>query len=107
MVRQRRGRGEGSIEDLPSGKWRATLSLGVNPQTGKRDKLHFTADTKKEALAWLRSAQADQSKGILADPGKITVADWLDQWLVMKRPKIEPRSWCAGSAQSGRIASLS
>lgn len=93
MARHRRGCGEGSIEELPGGKWQATLSLGINPQTGKRDKRHFTADTKKEALAWLRSAQADQAKDVLTDPGKITLAGWLDQWLEMKKLKIGYRSW--------------
>lgn len=93
MARQRRGRGEGSIEELPSGKWRATLSLGFKPQSGKRDKRHVTAATKKEALAWLRAAQADQAKGMLAEPGKLTMAAWLTQWLELKKPKVEPRSW--------------
>lgn len=93
MAANRRGRGEGSIEQLPSGKWRAILSLGIDPVTRKRDKMTFTADTKKEALAWLRDRQTEQNKGILADPGKITVAEWLDQWLELKKPKVEPRSW--------------
>jgi integrase len=90
---KRRGRGEGSIEELPSGKWRAILSLGISPVTGKRDKLTFTSDTKKAALAWMHDRQTEQNKGILADPGKMTVAEWLDRWLELKKPKVEPRSW--------------
>src|SRR5260370_523291 len=34
--KKRRGRGEGSIEPLPDGRWRAILSLGIDPATGKR-----------------------------------------------------------------------
>jgi hypothetical protein len=46
---KQRVRGEGSIEELPSGKFRAILSAGVN-NNGKQRKLTFTADTKREAL---------------------------------------------------------
>lgn len=34
---------------LPSGNWRVNLYVGINPTTGKRKYLSFTAATKKEA----------------------------------------------------------
>jgi hypothetical protein len=34
--KKRRGRGEGSIEQLPSGKFRAVVSGGIDVNTGKR-----------------------------------------------------------------------
>jgi integrase len=89
----RRGRGEGYIEQLPSGKWRAVLSLGRDPTTKKRRKLTHTADTKKEALAWLRARQDEQNKGVLATPGKLTLGDWLDTWLAMNKPSVAPRTY--------------
>jgi hypothetical protein len=49
--KNRRGRNEGSIEELPSGKWRAVQSMGFDGQ-GKRDKRSETFETKRDALAW-------------------------------------------------------
>jgi integrase len=85
----RRGRGEGSIEELPSGKFRAILSAGIIPG-GKRRRVTFTADTKREALAWLRERQAEQKRGTLADDGKMTLGEWLDRWLLAKKASVEP-----------------
>lgn len=89
----RRGRGEGNIETLPSGKFRAVVSHGRDPATGKRRKLTETFDTKREALAWLRDRQTEASRGTLANAGSKTVAEWLTEWLEIKRSKIEPNSW--------------
>jgi integrase len=92
MARKRRGRGEGSIEELPSGKWRAVLSLGKGPD-GKRRKLTETFDTKQKALAWMRQRQAEAAKGQLADAGLMTVGEWLDQRLADKKVSVEPNTY--------------
>jgi hypothetical protein len=34
---KRRGRGEGSIEELPSGKWRVVVSAGFEPPTEEEE----------------------------------------------------------------------
>lgn len=80
---ERRGRGEGSVEELPSGKWRAVLSLGV--VKGKRRKKTFTADTKREALSWMRARQAELKQGSLADAGKLTFGQWLESWRTARK----------------------
>ncbi len=89
---KRRGRGEGSIEELPSGKFRAILSAGVN-NVGKQLKLTHTADTKRDALAWLRQQQAAQAEGRLVEPTKMLLGVWIDNWLKQKKGAIEPGSW--------------
>src|SRR5262245_37095544 len=89
--KRRRGRGEGSVEQLPDGRWRAVLSLGV--VGGKRRRRKIYGKTKQEALAKLREAQSQQAKGMLADAGKLTVAAWLTRWLEMTKPKVEPNTW--------------
>src|SRR4051812_39158773 len=88
----RRGRGEGSIEELPSGKFRAILSVGRKAD-GTRDKRQETFDTKRQALAWLRERQAEQSRGRLTDAGSRTVGQLLDEWLAVKKTKVEPHTW--------------
>lgn len=89
---KRRGRGEGSIEELASGQWRAFLSAGLDGNR-KRIRLSKTADTKREALDWLRARQAESAKGVLAIAGQMTVGDWLGRWLDLKRAKVEPETW--------------
>lgn len=83
--RPRRGRGEGNLEQLPSGKFRAVLSAGIDPVTKKRVKLQETFDRKKDALTWLRGKLDEQARGRLATAGKTTVGEWLDTFLARKK----------------------
>lgn len=85
---KRRGRGEGSIEQLPDGRWRAVLSQGIDAATGKRQRRKLYGRTKAEALAKLRAAQA---AGATPD-GKATLGEWLDRWLEQKRGQVQPAS---------------
>ena len=93
---KRRGRGEGSIEQLPDGKFRAFLSAGfVSGKDGKpkRRRISRTFDTKREALIFLRTLQAAQANGqfVIAEPS--TVADWLDRWLALYQPQVAPSTY--------------
>jgi integrase len=85
---KRRGRGEGSIEELPSGKFRAIRSGGKDAE-GNRVKEAKTFDTKREALTWLRRALSDV-RGEWA--GRLLV-EWLDHWLAVKKPDVEPNTY--------------
>src|SRR5437899_286838 len=101
--RKRRGRGEGSIEELPSGKFRAVVSAGFAPLTeeeraagkrqGKRLKLTETFDRKDEAVTWRNEQLERLKKGTLPRAGKMTVGDWLGEWLPQKKGRVEPASW--------------
>lgn len=72
----RRGRGEGTIEQLPSGKWRAVL-----PGRSKAGRTK-SFPSKAEALEWLRR-HADQR---VASAG--TLGGWLDEWLVLHQGRV-------------------
>lgn len=88
---KRRGRGEGSIE-CRNGKYRAVLSLGKNPQTGKRQKRYVHGPSKARVLEMLRETQRKLGRGRAADPGKETVGGWLARWLELRRGKIDADS---------------
>lgn len=77
---KRRGRGEGSIEQLPSGSWRAIVSLGTDPQTGKRIKRSATYDTKREALEWRDQQNVLFAAGKLR-PNAVTLAEYASRWM--------------------------
>jgi integrase len=97
MARQRAPKGQGSIEQLPNGKWRVVVS-GIDPVNGKRVKLSRTFDEQRQAVDF--KAQADDmlkqkllaSAACLAADGDITLAAWLDTWLKVKEEK-EKNTW--------------
>jgi integrase len=50
--RVKRGNGEGSIQQLPSGKWRGRLMVGYKPD-GRPDWRTITGETRKAVQAWI------------------------------------------------------
>lgn len=93
MAGKRRGRGEGSVETLPSGQFRVIVSAGIDPATKKRRKMTATFPTKREALDWMREQHSRQQRGTLPSAGRMTIADWLTQWLAIKEATIQPGSY--------------
>src|SRR5216684_1088201 len=71
----KRSHGDGGIDERGPNKWR--LRYRVN---GKRVSVAF-GGTKTEARGKLRSLLDAVSKGEHVDPSKITVGQWMDQWL--------------------------
>src|SRR4051812_532155 len=91
--RKRRGRGEGSIEELPSGKFRVVVSAGRDAGTGKRIKITRSFDTKREALAFRDEMLTQQRAGVAPTQGRATLADWLRQWLELVKGKVETHTY--------------
>jgi integrase len=89
--KKRRGRGEGSVEQLPDGRWRAVLSLGIDPTTGKRRRLKLYGQAKAEALARLRATQAQHQSGELAG-NRTTFGAWSDRYLEVRKHATEPNT---------------
>ncbi len=77
--KRRRGRGEGSIYQLPDGRWRGVVDLGWH--NGKRRRKYITRRTRQEVARELRSLVAAAESGRLV-PGKTpTLAEWLDTYM--------------------------
>jgi integrase len=91
MGRKRRGRGEGSIEELPSGKFRVVISAGKDPTTGRRLKITRTFDRKSEALDFRAEMLKLHRSGAtpLGFTKKLIVNEWLDTWLAGKKSSRE------------------
>ncbi|MEU5525397.1 site-specific integrase [Micromonospora chersina] len=78
MTKRRRAQGEGTIFQLPSGKWRAELDLGWID--GKRRRKTATRSTHRECSQWLAEAKrAKQAGGLVSRTP--TVAEWFDTYL--------------------------
>ncbi len=77
-ARRRRVAGEGSVFQLPNGKWRALVDLGYID--GKRRRKAVTRDTHRECAAWLAEVKsAHQAKALPARTP--TVAQWFETYL--------------------------
>jgi integrase len=76
MAKQPRG-----VKKLPNGRYRARYFAGYN-SAGKRVYPARTFDTQRDALDWLAEERPQRSIG--ASGYRLTVADFLDQWLAMK-----------------------
>ncbi len=78
MTGGRRGQGEGSVFQLPDGRWRALVDLGY--VDGKRKRKAATRPTRREAVEWLREAQQSHQSGALVSRTP-TVAEWFVTYL--------------------------
>jgi hypothetical protein len=81
----RRGHGEGTIERLPSGSYRATLP---GRKTAGRS---ATFKTRPEAVGWLHEHARPTAPKPAADSG--SVGDWLAKWLALTKPDASPATY--------------
>jgi integrase len=98
MPKMRAPKGSGSVEQLPTGNWRVIVSR-TDPLTRKRTKLSRTFPTQREAVAFKEKAEELLAKKVraaatdLPRPDSLTLAGWLDEWLRLKKGKVEGNSW--------------
>jgi integrase len=70
--------------------WRATIDLGPDPLTGKRRQRRLSATTRKALEAKIGELLGAAERGELLSDRRITVAAYLDEWLVAIEPSIRP-----------------
>lgn len=84
----------GHIRERSPGSFELRYSLGTDPATGKRKIATTTVKgSLKEAGRELRRLQRAVDTGEAIEPGKLTTAAWLQQWLRMVRPEISPLTY--------------
>ncbi len=71
---QIRAHNEGTIYQLPNGKWRTQVSID-----GRR--LSFTAKSKKEGLAWILETKNQIESGLTFQAAGTTLEEFLAEWL--------------------------
>jgi integrase len=94
MARARRGRGEGGICQMPSGRWFSEISLGFDGN-GKRRRKRIYGDTKADVQAELRKVQEQAGQGRVPNAGSLTVGQVMDRWLEANKP-----AWAAATHES-------
>lgn len=72
----------GHIKQRTKGSWSIVVDIGRDPETGKRkQQWHTVKGTKKDAERELRAILTRLETGAYVKPAKLTVADYLEQWL--------------------------
>jgi integrase len=80
---RRRGRGEGSVYRY-RGRWRAAIQVNYR-------RLVKDFETRREALTWLAGVRLQADRGLLPEPSRLTVGEYLDFWLENgARPAVRP-----------------
>lgn len=82
---KKRSSGEGTLKQLPSGNWRAQVSL-------KGRRLSHTAKNQQAAREWIRSMQGQIEQGLTYDDEHTTVGKFLEGWLASKKNELRIRS---------------
>jgi integrase len=91
-VAKKRGDNEGSIFQLPDGRWCAFVSLGY--RNGKRWRKKYTAPTRKGVLKKLDGARSDLSDGYTLDTEHVKVGRFLNEWLEHSaKPAVRPSTY--------------
>ena len=85
----------GHIQRRGRNSWRLKFDIGRDPVTGKRQTRQVTVrGTKKDAELELAKHINDIGEGTFVDLSKLTVAEYLDQWLAnYAKPNVAPKTY--------------
>ncbi len=91
---KKRGHGEGSISQRKDGRWMGQVTLGIDPRTKKAKRLTFYGKTRKEVQDKVREALNQKDKGLLSEPSKLTLEEWLRSWMDdYKKQELRISTW--------------
>jgi integrase len=90
MANRRRGQGEGSVFQLPSGQW--VMEITLPPRLGKRRRKKFYASTAAKVRAKVQAYRASQKEGVAIDD-TLTVKRLLTDWLASVKSTVRIRSY--------------
>jgi integrase len=84
----------GHIRPRGPGAWELKYDIGRDAKTGKRITKYATVrGTKRDAQRELRRLLGEVDRGVVADAGKMTVGQWLEQWLAECKHTVAPKTW--------------
>ncbi len=90
---KKRGHNEGSIYQRKDGRWTAAITLDRDA-SGKVRKEYVYGKTRKEVAAQLTAKVAERNRGIILEPTKQTVGQFIDAWMQgVKRISVRPTTY--------------
>lgn len=82
--------------------WSYAVDLPPHADGKRRQRLKGGFRTKDEAQHALTRTLADAQKGIVADPSKVTLGEYLEDWLSSVSRSLKPTTW-EGYAHAARV----
>jgi integrase len=101
MSKRKRGSGEGSIYRLQDGRWRAAVTTGWKLNAaGKKvpTRKTITKQTRHEVASDLKKSLRDQQRGFNINPNKLTVRQFLSNWLNEIKSSVAPATYVSYEA---------
>ena len=77
----KRPNGDGTIRQRKDGTWEGRYTVGNHPGTGKPIRKSIYGKSQGEVAEKLRKITSDIDRGDYSEPSKITVKQWLNDWL--------------------------
>ena len=86
----KKANGSGTIRKRADGRWEGKYTLGYAPKTGKLIRKSVYGKTQKEVRLALSKIVSEMDSGTYAEPSKMKVSQWLDEWLASYTMNIKP-----------------
>ena len=83
---RKRGNNEGTIGKLPSGSWRAQITLEGN-------RMSKTFPTRRECQNWIRKIRNQIDDGMTYADTKLTLDEFLRGWLISVKAAKQHSTW--------------
>lgn len=83
---RKRSSGEGSIYQLPSGRWRGLVTVNSK-------RLSFVGNTKGEVASWIKKTANQVDNGLTYQSTKVTLGNYMAGWLVNIQSSIRPATF--------------
>lgn len=81
IMATKKANGSGTIRKRADGRWEGKYTLGYEPKTGKLIRKSVYGKTQKEVRLALSKIVSEMDSGTYAEPSKMKVSQWLDEWL--------------------------
>jgi integrase len=86
---RRRAKGEGSVYQLPNGRWRGAITVGYT-ETGRQQRKVVSGRTQQEALKKLRAVQRQVDDGLPPSNDMLTMSKLFEMWLAHVKRNLAP-----------------
>ena len=90
IMATKKANGSGTIRKRADGRWEGKYTLGYDPKTGKLIRKSVYGKTQKEVRLALSKIVSEMDSGTYAEPSKMKVSQWLDEWLASYTMNIKP-----------------
>jgi integrase len=76
-----------------SGSWEIRVELPRDHTGRRRTKTETLKGSRRDAQRRLREILTEIDRGVVADAGRMTTGQWLEQWLAECRHSVAPCTW--------------